>query len=345
MQRLSQFIVFFVLCILNSHPILAQTNPHGADLVIDCNQCHNSGSWNISLTDMKFDHSRETGFPLEGQHGKIDCKKCHEKLNFKGLGEACINCHLDVHEMSVGDDCKRCHNENNWLVNDLSEVHAENGFLLEGAHAVVSCVDCHKSANSLVWDRMAGSCSDCHMKDYETTASPSHKELGYSTDCIECHSPMSAVWNSDFFHYFFPLTGGHSGVSCIDCHSNQPYQQASSECISCHQKDYDAALNPNHKQLGFPTDCTTCHSTQPGWKPALYDDHDQDFFPIYSGNHKGAWSSCTECHTNPNNFSQFSCIDCHEHNDPRDLADEHDDVKGYVYQSQACFECHPKGSE
>jgi hypothetical protein len=334
-----------VFCILNSSPILAQTNPHGSDFVIDCKQCHNSGSWNISLTEMSFDHSRETGFPLEGQHGKIDCKKCHENLDFKGLGVACVSCHLDVHEMSVGDDCKRCHNENNWLVNDLSEVHAENGFVLEGAHTVVSCVDCHKSGNSLVWERMTGNCADCHMKDYETTVNPSHRELGYGTDCIECHSPMSQVWNSEFFHYFFPLTGGHSGVSCIDCHSNQPYQQASSECISCHQKDYDAAANPNHKQLGFPTDCALCHSTQPGWKPALYDDHDQDFFPIYSGNHKGAWSSCTECHTNPNNFSLFSCIDCHEHNDPRDLADEHDDVKGYVYQSQACFECHPKGSE
>jgi hypothetical protein len=345
MQRLSQFIVFFVFCILKSQPILAQTNPHGSDFVIDCKQCHNSGSWNVSLAEMSFDHSRETGFPLEGQHGKIDCKKCHDKLDFKGLWVACVSCHLDVHEMSVGDDCKRCHNENNWLVNDLSEVHAENGFVLEGAHSVVSCVDCHKSGNSLVWERMTGNCADCHMKDYETTAAPSHRELGYSTDCIECHSPMSQVWNSEFFHYFFPLTGGHSGVSCIDCHKNQPYQQASSECISCHQKDYDAAANPNHKQLGFPTDCALCHSTQPGWKPARYDDHDQDFFPIYSGNHKGAWSSCTECHTNPNNFSLFSCIDCHEHNDPRDLADEHDDVKGYVYQSQACFECHPKGSE
>jgi hypothetical protein len=41
----------------------------------------------------------------------------------------------------------------------------------------------------------------------------------------------------------------------------------------------------------------------------------------------------------------FSCTDCHEHNDQADLADEHDDVKGYVFQSKACFECHPKGSE
>ena len=156
---------------------------------------------------------------------------------------------------------------------------------------------------------------------------------------------MSPTWTSEFFHYFFPLEGGHAQVSCVDCHHNEPYTNASFECISCHQEDYNDAQSPNHKQLGFSTDCAMCHSTNPGWAPARYDNHDQDFFPIYSGNHRGEWNSCTECHTNPNNYSQFSCIDCHEHNDPNDLADEHDDVRGYQYQSQACFDCHPRGSE
>jgi hypothetical protein len=27
------------------------------------------------------------------------------------------------------------------------------------------------------------------------------------------------------------------------------------------------------------------------------------------------------------------------------LADEHDDVGGYVYDSQACYQCHPNGDE
>ncbi len=345
MYKLSSKLIVFLIVLLKLFELHAQSNPHGTDFVIDCKQCHNSGSWNVSLLDIGFNHEKETGYELEGKHAQIECKQCHKDLNFKGLSQECNSCHLDVHQMSVGNDCARCHNSQTWLVPDISEVHAENGFILEGAHTSVSCIDCHKSGNSLVWERMPNNCVDCHLADYESTPSPNHRTLGYSTDCVECHSPTSTVWNSDFFHYFFPLTGGHSGVSCVECHGTNRYSDASSDCITCHEKDYNAALNPNHRQLGFPTDCSKCHSTQPGWKPARYDDHDGDFFPIYSGNHKGAWSSCIECHTNPSNFSQFSCIDCHEHNDPRDLADEHDDVRGYVYQSTSCFECHPKGSE
>lgn len=344
MQRLSWYIVFISLILLTGF-VYGQDNPHGEDLVIDCNQCHNSGSWNVSVTEIAFDHHKETGYKLDGQHAVIDCKQCHDNLDFKGLETTCVSCHEDVHMGSVGNDCERCHTTVNWLVEDVSQIHAENGFILEGAHTSVSCVDCHKSGNSLVWERMTGNCVDCHLQDYEATANPIHRELGYSTDCIECHSPMSPTWISEFFHYFFPLEGGHAQVSCADCHHNEPYTNASSECISCHREDYNEAQSPNHKQLGFSTDCALCHTTNPGWAPARYDNHDQDFFPIYSGNHRGVWNSCTECHTNPNNYSQFSCIDCHEHNDPNDLADEHDDVRGYQYQSQACFDCHPRGSE
>ena len=344
MQRLPRYLIFFSVLLLSALAY-GQDNPHGEDLVIDCNQCHNSGSWNVSLNDIAFDHHKETGYKLDGQHAVIECKQCHDNLDFKGLETTCISCHDDVHIGSVGNDCERCHTTGNWLVEDVSQIHAENGFIIEGAHTSVSCVDCHKSGNSLVWERMTGNCVDCHLKDYEATTNPSHRELGYSTDCIECHSPMSPTWTSEFFHYFFPLEGGHAQVSCVDCHHNEPYTNASSECISCHQEDYNDAQSPNHKQLGFSTDCAMCHSTNPGWAPARYDNHDQDFFPIYSGNHRGEWNSCTECHTNPNNYSQFSCIDCHEHNDPNDLADEHDDVRGYQYQSQACFDCHPRGSE
>jgi len=75
--------------------------------------------------------------------------------------------------------------------------------------------------------------------------------------------------------------------------------------------------------------------------PANFD-HDKDFFPIYSGEHQGEWNECSDCHIG-GNLNSFSCIDCHEHNDPNDLADEHDDVNGYQYSSPACLQCHPNG--
>ena len=52
------------------------------------------------------------------------------------------------------------------------------------------------------------------------------------------------------------------------------------------------------------------------------------------------WSNCAECHTNPASYAQFTCIDCHEHNQA-DMNDKHGDVQGYTYNSPACFACHP----
>ena len=57
----------------------------------------------------------------------------------------------------------------------------------------------------------------------------------------------------------------------------------------------------------------------------------------------GEWNECIECHTTPGDFKAFSCIDCHEHNDPNELRDDHDGVNGYKFESNACYECHPRG--
>ncbi len=75
------------------------------------------------------------------------------------------------------------------------------------------------------------------------------------------------------------------------------------------------------------------------------DQHDGLYFPIFSGKHDNEWNTCDECHTTPGNYNMFSCIECHEHDNPGDLADEHDEVSGYVYESNACYTCHPNGSE
>ena len=66
------------------------------------------------------------------------------------------------------------------------------------------------------------------------------------------------------------------------------------------------------------------------------------YFPIYSGTHNGEWNTCVECHTDPNDYSVFSCIICHDNQ--ADLADEHSDENGYSFNSNACFNCHPNGN-
>jgi hypothetical protein len=85
-----------------------------------------------------------------------------------------------------------------------------------------------------------------------------------------------------------------------------------------------------------------CHTTN-GWSPSTFN-HDQQYFPIFSGKHRNKWANCSICHTNPNNFAVFSCITCHEHNKTK-MDNEHRNVSGYVYNSQACYNCHPNGTQ
>ena len=66
--------------------------------------------------------------------------------------------------------------------------------------------------------------------------------------------------------------------------------------------DYTHTTNPNHFAADLNTDCAECHTTNPGWKPAEFIQHDAQFFPVYSGEHGGEWNSCTDCHLNPANY-------------------------------------------
>ena len=106
--------------------------------------------------------------------------------------------------------------------------------------------------------------------------------------------------------------------------------------------EYNNTTDPNHTASGFGTDCAQCHD-ETAWGNATFD-HDSQFFPIYSGNHNGEWNACTDCHNNASDYSVFTCIDCHEHDDQNSVNDDHNEVSGYSYNSNACFNCHPNGN-
>jgi hypothetical protein len=183
------------------------------------------------------------------------------------------------------------------------------------------------------------------MDNYQATTAPNHSEAGYSTTCTDCHQMNAFSWTGvNFTHTFFPLTEGHAVNDCALCHKNPNDQtDISPDCISCHQEDYNNAQIIDHVQLNFSTNCTDCHTTAPGWAPAEFKQHDAEFFPVYSGKHGGEWESCTDCHNSPSNYQIFTCIDCHDHEKSK-MDDEHlGEVSGYIYESNACFECHPTG--
>jgi hypothetical protein len=317
-------------------------NPHGKDFKISCDKCHSSKGWFLDKEIYSFNHNT-TRLPLKGSHADVTCRKCHQSLVFSEAKTQCSDCHNDVHQATVGLDCERCHTPVSWLVNNITEIHQMSRFPLVGAHRMADCIDCHKSENFVRFDVIGVNCVDCHRQDYQATTNPDHVTAGFSEDCSGCHPVNAMQWaGAGFNHSFFPLAQGHSNLKCTECHKTGNYADANPDCISCHQQDYNSAANPNHTTSGFPTNCTVCHTLSPGWQPASFTQHDSQYFPIYSGKHKGTWNSCTECHPVASNFASFTCISCHEHN-KSEMDNKHSGETGYSYNSAACYQCHPTG--
>lgn len=317
-------------------------NPSHQTLVLsqNCEECHTTEGWAPST----FDHSA-TGFDLLGGHQINDCSTCHT-TDVSTTQNVCYNCHQEDYStapdhstLGFPTECEQCHNTTNWEETTFN--HNETNFPLTGAHIGQSCESCHAEG-------FAGTskvCVDCHSQDFNSTTNPNHQNLGLSNECTECHTTEPGWSPADFpvHNDYFQLIGAHAAISnnCIDCH-NGDYNNTPNTCFECHQSDYNSTVDPDHQAVQFPIDCETCHS-QTAWEPSTFD-HDGLYFPIYFGKHEGEWNQCIDCHINSTNFAMFSCIDCHEHNQA-EMDEEHEDVNGYIYESTACFDCHPDGED
>ncbi|MBK9416954.1 MAG: hypothetical protein IPN62_06585 [Flavobacteriales bacterium] len=327
-------------CHMADYTGTVEPNHTQAQFSTDCTQCHTADGW----TPSSYDHMNATGFALNGSHANVNCNQCHAS-GYTNTPNTCEGCHLpdynattDPNHVTAGfpTDCALCHDEGNW--NTATFDHNTTAFPLTGQHTTVDCMQCH--ANGFVGTPT--NCDACHMADYNATTAPNHAQSGFPTDCAQCHS--SSAWTPATFDHDdtgFPLTGQHVNASCNQCHANG-YAGTPTDCGSCHLTDYNSATNPNHAGEGYPMDCTMCHSTA-AWDPSTFN-HDSQYFPIYSGNHNGEWNTCVDCHTSPGDFSTFSCIDCHEHDNQNSVDNDHQGESGYSYNSAACFNCHPNGN-
>lgn len=341
-RRLKTCLCLITITVTSGTVELWGQSPHGEGFKMDCAQCHSPEGWSFVQKTGGFDH-KTTGFELSGQHIDVNCRSCHGDLVFEKAEPNCFSCHEDVHAQTVGQDCARCHNPDSWVVSNITEIHEQVNFPLVGSHSTMDCAACHENQTTLRFTPLPIDCFGCHARDYTSAVTPNHIAENYPNSCESCHSVLVNGWSSmGVNHQFFPLAEGHSNLDCFACHIQGRYTGLSSDCFSCHQHDFELAKNPDHQ--GFPRNCSECHTLSPSWQPARFDAHDA-VFPIYSGNHKNEWNQCTDCHNQPNNFIAFSCIDCHEHNDPNDLAGEHDDVRNYRFESQACYQCHPDGGD
>ncbi len=337
MYRLSQIILILVFALQINYG----QNPHGKDFIIDCARCHTSDSWDVDIKNISFDH-KETHFVLEGMHSNINCNECHKSLILSEVKDECIDCHEDIHNGTVSPNCSECHSDEDWLIEDFSAIHEEKGFPLVGLHWVLDCSECHEKSVELIFEPLDNACIACHESNYNNTTSPNHIEENFPEECDQCHELEAETWIIS--HDFFPLEKAHNIKDCSSCHTSSNYMDTSPECYSCHSKDYDNTVNPDHQVGSFSKDCSECHSLDPGWSPAKYENHDENDFPIFSGKHKGEWSQCSDCHIDPGDYSVFTCLDCHKHEKSK-MDDKHDEESGYVYESEACYKCHPDGSE
>ncbi len=302
-----------------------------------CQQCHTTASW----AGATFDHST-TGFALTGAHTTLTCLQCHVNNNYSltSANTSCYSCHQadftstnNPGHVAAGfpTDCSICHSTINWTGATFN--HSTTGFALTGAHTTLLCQQCHVNNNySLASSNTA--CYSCHQTDFTNTNNPAHVAAGFPTDCSICHTTTS--WAGATFNHNstpFPLTGAHVTVACTSCHINNVFAGTPTDCYSCHKVDYTGTTNPNHVAAGFPTTCATCHTTT-AWTGAVFN---HTWFPIP---HHTA-TLCSDCHTNSSDYKVFQCTNCHTQ---AQTNPNHTGVKGYVWNSVNCYQCHPNGS-
>ena len=318
----------------------AAQNPNHASngFPTDCASCHTTNpGWRPST----FNHNNY--YPLTGAHSSTSCVACHKNGVYKNTPTDCNACHnaafnaaQNPNHASGGfsTDCASCHTTNpGWRPSTFNH---NNYYPLTGAHSSTSCAACHVNG---VYKNTPTDCNACHNAAFNAAQNPNHKTVGLSTDCASCHT-TNPGWRPSSFKHTWPLQGAHAAIAlnCTSCHNTGNASAAPTTCIGCHATDYNTAT-PNHASAGFPTNCTSCHS-QNSWSPATWN-HDAQYFPIYSGKHKGEWTNCNECHTSAGNFNVFNCLNCHK---KAETDKDHKDENGYIYTSLACFSCHPDGS-
>ncbi len=325
-----------VNCHLDDYNSTTDPDHPAAGFPTDCEQCHSpTGGWDDG-DGGGFDHS----YQLVGVHATLDCTACHASGVYNGLPSDCVDCHINDYNGTANPKhsaagfstaCDTCHQASDPDWNRASYPHSL--WPLVGTHTTLSCTSCHTAE---VYVGLPSDCVDCHIADYNGTSDPNHAATGFPTDCESCHQPTT--WTDADFTHGYQLVGVHATLDCSACHGGGVYAGTPTDCASCHLEDYNGSRNPNHSAAGFPTDCELCHRpSDSSWNQGVFDHF---YFPITSGPHASA--GCVDCHRVPSNYAVFNCLDagCH----PRSIIDEkHDEEPGYVYDSAACYSCHPDG--
>lgn len=355
---LTAFVLLFT-----PYALWGQESPHGK-IKIECTTCHSTDSWRMKR-DASFSHA-STGFSLSGTHSSLECRSCHENLQFATSSQHCLSCHTDVHKSELGNNCVRCHGTGTWKLTDMVQRHQNTRFPLLGRHASLDCQSCHTNAAQQSFAGTPLDCYSCHRTTFAAAKAPDHVAAAFPTNCLQCHDITAVSWGAGFDHgrTAFPLTGAHVAASCFSCHKNQGFKQTAVQCVSCHQPQFAATTNPNHQAAGFTVDCQTCHTTS-AWQGGRFD-HAQTRFPLRGAHqvqqcsschrdnvYAGKPTDCVACHrgeydrtTNPNHVASnypTNCQTCHGEIGWRPATFNHAATRFPLtgaHQAVSCSQCH-----
>ncbi len=102
--------------------------------------------------------------------------------------------------------------------------------------------------------------------------------------------------------------------------------------------DYNGSTNPNHSSLSIPTDCATCHTTEPDWAPATFAIHNQYY--VLAGAHALIADQCVTCHNGDYNNTPNTCVGCHQ----GDYDQTNDPPHAALNFSTDCASCHTENA-
>jgi hypothetical protein len=309
-------------------------DPHGGQFEArtrerGCAACHDVDSFRKA----RFDHAKDSRFPLEGKHAPAACGSCHRPdaggvVRYRPLAVACAGCHADPHARQLAakgqaSDCARCHTAVAWK--DLLFRHEPpfTKYALEGKHRRVDCARCHApvriaGADVRRYRPVPTACEGCHadhhrgaFRAFAPAPAPGAQPAPART------APAGAgAARADLSARVGVTPGG--ATRCAACHTAEDWKRGAfahertgfplegahtaAECAACHGQGTLSRAVPRacaacHGDVHagrLGARCERCHEAT-AWRNVTFDAdaHRRGAFPL-TGRH--AFTPCDSCH-------------------------------------------------
>lgn len=313
-----------------------------------CSACH--GGWTSTMTESCLDCHAEVATHIEdgdGLHGHLDPERVSQ----------CAMCHSEHHGTSFS-----IVNVQSFSLAGVQDVeqfdHQLIGYLMEGPHLELACVECHTQADAAVlptgerrYMGLKQDCASCHEDPHQGRMAQA---------CSDCHVQSSFDELHSIGHDTrLPLIGGHGALDCRECHAvehshsleklgrGRPKPQPRT-CLECHASPHSRGFQSGvARVLGELEEsaCVACHlheheSFRQDGLTITDRQHAQSGFPL-NRPHDGV--TCQDCHSA--DLEEFvarypgrdkdACHACHD--DPHD-----GQFGGGAFGDAGCLACHDR---